>query len=66
MEDNTLVGSTVSATIHAPVENLDIPTRCFALPEWEYQACSPSVSVAEIRGRARGARRVRPGKRGRR
>ena len=42
MEDNTLVESSVSATIHAPIEHVDIPTWCFTLPESEYQACSPA------------------------
>jgi len=42
MEDNTLVESSFSATIHAPIERVDIPTWCFTLPESEYQACSPA------------------------
>jgi len=42
MEDNTLVESSVSATIHAPIEMIDLPTWCFTLPESEYQACSPA------------------------
>ncbi|HEU5256295.1 MAG TPA: hypothetical protein VFU28_09905, partial [Vicinamibacterales bacterium] len=42
MEDSTLAESSVSATIHAPIENVDIPTWCFTLPESEYQACSPA------------------------
>jgi hypothetical protein len=42
MEDNTLVESSFSATIHAPIEWVDIPTWCFTLPESEYQACSPA------------------------
>src|SRR6516225_1801361 len=42
MEDNTLVESSVSATIHAPIEEVDIPSWCFSLPESEYQACSPA------------------------
>ena len=40
MEDNTLVESSVSATISAPIEQVDIPSWCFTLPESEYQACS--------------------------
>jgi hypothetical protein len=32
MEDNTLVKSSFSATINAPVEKVDIPSWCFALP----------------------------------
>ena len=47
MEDNTLVKSSFSATIHAPIENVDIPTWCFSLSESEYQSCSPAhVSAA--------------------
>ena len=42
MEDNTLVQSSFSATIHAPIEIVDIPSWCFTLPEAEYQACSPA------------------------
>jgi hypothetical protein len=42
MEENTLVESSVSAIIHAPIEHVDIPTWCFSLPESEYQACSPA------------------------
>src|SRR5262245_11131882 len=46
MDDNTLVDSSVSATIHAPIENVDIPSWCFTLPEVEYQACSPAHCAA--------------------
>ena len=42
MEDNTLVQSSFSATINAPIEKVDIPSWCFNLPESEYQACSPA------------------------
>jgi hypothetical protein len=42
MEENTLVNSSVSATIQAPIETIDIPSWCFTLPEAEYQACSPA------------------------
>lgn len=42
MDDNTLVESSFSATINAPIENVDIPSWCFTLPESEYQACSPA------------------------
>lgn len=40
MEDNTLVQSSFSATINAPIEKVDIPSWCFTLPESEYQSCS--------------------------
>jgi hypothetical protein len=42
MDENILVQSCVSATIHAPIEKVDIPAWCFGLPEFEYQACSPA------------------------
>jgi hypothetical protein len=42
MEDETLVESSCSATINAPIERVDIPSWCFTLPESEYQACSPA------------------------
>jgi hypothetical protein len=42
MVDNTLVESSVSVTINAPIENVDIPAWCFTLAESEYQACSPA------------------------
>ena len=42
MEDNTLVKSSFSATINAPIEKVDIPAWCFTLQESEYQWCSPA------------------------
>ena len=42
MEDHTLVESSFSATINAPIEEVDIPAWCFTLPEAEYQSCSPA------------------------
>lgn len=42
MEDNTLVESSFSATVNAPIEKVDIPSWCFTLPESEYQSCSPA------------------------
>ena len=42
MEDQTLVNSTFSAIVNAPVEKVDIPSWCFTLPESEYQSCSPA------------------------
>jgi hypothetical protein len=42
MQDNTLVNSSFSATIHAPIEQVDIPAWCFGLSEAEYQSCSPA------------------------
>jgi hypothetical protein len=50
MEDNTLVKSSFSATIHAPIEEVDIPSWCFGLSESEYQSCSPAhVSAGATR-----------------
>src|SRR5277367_3466135 len=48
MEDNTLVKSSFSATIHAPIEDVDIPTWCFGLSESEYQSCSPAHVSAGV------------------
>jgi hypothetical protein len=42
MTDITLVESSFSAIINAPMERVDIPSWCFTLPESEYQACSPA------------------------
>ena len=42
MEDDTIVNSSFSATINAPIEKVDIPSWCFSLAESEYQACSPA------------------------
>jgi hypothetical protein len=42
MEDLTLVKSSFSATIAAPIEKVDISSWCFTLPESEYQSCSPA------------------------
>lgn len=42
MEDKTLVNSSFSAIVNAPVEKVDIPSWCFALSESEYQSCSPA------------------------
>lgn len=46
MDDITLVESSFSAKIEAPIEQVDIPTWCFTLPESEYQACSPAHNAA--------------------
>jgi hypothetical protein len=42
MQDNTLVQSSFSAVINAPIEEVDIPSWCFTLRESEYQSCSPA------------------------
>jgi hypothetical protein len=48
MEDNTLVQSSFSATIHAPIEKVNIPAWCFGLSESEYQSCSPAHVSAGV------------------
>lgn len=42
MNDFQIVDSSVTAIINAPIDKIDIPTWCFALPECDYQACSPA------------------------
>ena len=46
LRDNTLVDSSCSAVIQAPIEKVDIPGWCFSLPDSEYQACSPAHCAA--------------------
>jgi hypothetical protein len=46
MQNNTVAEPSCSAVIHAPVETVDIPDRCFSLPDSEYQACSPAHCAA--------------------
>jgi hypothetical protein len=48
MESDTLVESSFSAIINAPVETIDIPAWCFSLSEAEYQACSPAHCSAGV------------------
>ena len=68
MEDNTLVKSSFSGTINAPIEKVNIPAWCFTLPEAEYQSCSPAqsglrirtfLSAKECRRRFRSGRQIR-------
>ena len=42
MKYDTLVESSFSAIINAPIETVDIPAWCFNLTESEYQSCSPA------------------------
>jgi len=44
--DTTLVESSVSATINAPIEKVDVPGWCYSIPDSEYQACSPAHLAA--------------------
>ena len=47
MDDYTLVNSSFSSTIQAPIEQVDLPAWCFGLSEAEYRSCSPAhVSAA--------------------
>lgn len=48
MDENTLVESSFSAIINAPIEKIDIPTWCFSLSEAEYQSCSPAHCSAGV------------------
>lgn len=44
--DTKLVESSFTAPIAAPIEKVDVPAWCFALPDAEYQACSPAHIAA--------------------
>ena len=46
MDDNMIIESSFSATINAPLEDIDLPTWCFTLPDAEYRACSPAHCAA--------------------
>ena len=48
MDDNTLVNSSFSATIQAPIEQVDLPKWCFSMSEAEYQSCSPAHVSAGV------------------
>ena len=48
METNTLVESSFSAIINAPIETIDVPAWCFGLSEAEYQSCSPAHCSAGV------------------
>ncbi len=48
MDDNTLVNSSFSAVVKAPIEKIDIPAWCFSLSEAEYQSCSPAHCSAGV------------------
>jgi hypothetical protein len=45
---DTLVESSFSTVIHAPIEKIDIPAWCFSLSEAEYQGCSPAHYSAAV------------------
>ena len=46
MNEHVIVDSSFTATINAPIEKIDIPTWAFALPDKEYQGCSPAHVAA--------------------
>lgn len=46
MEDNVIVDTSFTAVINAPIDAIDIPAWCFALPDAEYQGCSPAHVAA--------------------
>ena len=55
-QDNTVVESSCSAIIEAPIEKVDIPAWCFSLPDSEYQDCSPAHYAAGATTAADGRR----------
>lgn len=57
MQDDTIVDTSFTAVINAPVEAIDIPAWCFSLPDAEYQGCSPA-HVAAGATTARDGRRM--------
>jgi len=44
--DHEIVDSSFTATINAPLEKIDLPQWAFALPDHEYQGCSPAHVAA--------------------
>jgi hypothetical protein len=46
MEEHVIVDSSFSAIINASLEQIDIPSWCFSLPDDEYQGCSPAQFAA--------------------
>ena len=48
MDDNTLVNSSFSSTIQAPIEQVDLLGWCFTMTEAEYQSCSPAHVSAGV------------------
>jgi hypothetical protein len=48
MENIMLVNASVSATLNAPIEKLDIQAQCFTLPESESHSCSRADCSAGV------------------
>jgi hypothetical protein len=46
MTANQIVDSSFTATIHAPLAEIDLPKWCFSLSEYDYQGCSPAHIAA--------------------
>src|SRR5207244_2655438 len=46
MADHKIVDSSFTSIINAPIEKIDLPTWAFALPDKEYQGCSPAHVAA--------------------
>lgn len=46
MNDREIVNSSFTAVINAPIGKIDLPAWAFALPDKEYQACSPAHVAA--------------------
>jgi len=42
LDDHQIVDSSFTAIINASIDKIDLPKRVFALPEHEYQGCSPA------------------------
>ena len=46
MEKHIIVDSSFCAIIQAPLDQVEIPSWCFSLPDDEYQGCSPAHFAA--------------------
>ena len=46
MTDHQIVDSSFTAIINAPADKVDLPSWAFALPDAEYQGCSPAHVAA--------------------
>jgi hypothetical protein len=57
MQEYVIVDSSFSAIINAPLEQIDILSWCFSLPDDEYQGCSPAHFAAGS-ATARDGRRI--------
>jgi hypothetical protein len=44
MEEHVIVDSSFFAIINAPLEQIDIPSWCFSLPEMSIKAVHPLIS----------------------